>query len=256
MMRKADRLFQLVNLIRVHHPVTAAQLAARLEVSVRTIYRYIDDISASGIPVYGEAGRGYTLSEGFELPPLTLSDDELEALTLSVDMLSRAAGLELSCAARSLLAKINAVVPAAKRPAVTPQLQSLASGLAPEQMRHWDRLRRAIRQGEALQLDYLSLSGEHSQRTVWPLGLFYWGGKWTLGTWCYLRQDYRDFRVDTIQRLEPAANVAPPAAEINLDHYTRQRCADWEYTAEHHLPEPLKATDTTLSAAPLHNGHS
>ena len=86
-MRKADRLFQLVNLIRVHQPVTAAFLAERLEVSVRTVYRYIDDISASGIPVYGEAGRGYTLSEGFELPPLTLSDDELEALTLSVDMM-------------------------------------------------------------------------------------------------------------------------------------------------------------------------
>src|SRR5690606_39843116 len=110
-----------------------AQLAERLQVSVRSVYRYIDDISASGIPVYGAAGRGYTLSEGFELPPLSLSDDELEALTLSVDMLSRAVGLELSQAARSLLAKINAVVPEAKKPAVQPQLQSLAWSLTPEQ---------------------------------------------------------------------------------------------------------------------------
>lgn len=227
-MRKADRLFQLVNLIRVHQPVTAAFLAERLEVSVRTVYRYIDDISSGGIPVYGEAGRGYTLSEGFELPPLTLSDDELEALTLSVDMMSRAAGLELSRAARSLLAKIHAVVPAERKPVITPPLQSLAATLTPAQMRHWDRLRRAIRDGKPLHLDYLSLGGQRSQRTVWPLGLFYWGGKWTLGAWCYRRRDYRDFRVDTIQQLTLAADIAPPDAAINLDHYTRQRRQDWE----------------------------
>ena len=104
-MRKANRLFQVVNLIRVHQPITAARLAERLGVSVRTIYRYIDDLSLGDIPIYGEPGIGYSMHKDFELPPLTLSEDELEALTLSVSMLSRSTGYELSAAAKLLLSK-------------------------------------------------------------------------------------------------------------------------------------------------------
>lgn len=94
-MRKADRLFQVVNLIRTHQPITAQQLAERIGVSVRTIYRYIVDISITGIPVYGESGIGYLMDEDFELPPLTLNQDELAALMLGVEMLSRATGSTL-----------------------------------------------------------------------------------------------------------------------------------------------------------------
>ena len=86
-MRKAERLFQLVNLIRAQQPITAEQLAQRIGVSVRTIYRYIDDLSLSGIALYGEPGRGYSLQDGFELPPLTLSQDEIAALLLGVELL-------------------------------------------------------------------------------------------------------------------------------------------------------------------------
>lgn len=110
-MRKANRLFQLVNLIRVHQPITAQQLAERMEVSVPSIYRYMDDLSVSGIPIYGEPGRGYALLDNFELPPLTLNTDELEALTLGVEMLPNATGSELAGAAKTLLSKIEAVSP-------------------------------------------------------------------------------------------------------------------------------------------------
>lgn len=110
-MRKAERLFQLVNLIRAHQPITAEQLAQRIGVSVRSIYRYIDDLSLSGIPLYGEPGRGYALQADFELAPLTLSQDEIAALMLGVEMLSKSTGVALAAAARSLLSKIGAVLP-------------------------------------------------------------------------------------------------------------------------------------------------
>ncbi len=114
---------------------------------------------------------------------------------------------------------------------MTSPFQSMAATLTPAQMHHWDCLHRAIREREPLHMNYLSLSGQRSQRTVWPLGLFYWGGKWTLGAWCYRRRDYRDFRVDTIQQLTPATDIAPPEAHINLNHYTHQRCQDWEVSS-------------------------
>jgi len=110
-MRKADRLFQLTNIIRVRQPITAEELAQELGLSVRTIYRYIDDLSAAGIPIYGIAGVGYQLHEKFELPPLNLTDKELDALLLGIRMVSSWTSDELSESARSLENKIEAVLP-------------------------------------------------------------------------------------------------------------------------------------------------
>ncbi len=107
-MRKADRLFQLVNLIRIHQPISAERLASRIGVSVRSIYRYIDDLSFSGIPIYGTTGVGYALDADFEMPPLTLNRLELDALMLGMEMLSASADNDLSAAARMLLSKISA----------------------------------------------------------------------------------------------------------------------------------------------------
>jgi biotin operon repressor len=110
--RKSDRLFQLTNLLRAHQPLTARELATRLCVSERTIYRYIDDLSLAGIPVYGEAGLGYRLSEGFEMAPLQLSAAELEALITGVNLVAVLTGKGMADPARSLLAKIEAALPA------------------------------------------------------------------------------------------------------------------------------------------------
>ena len=107
-MRKADRLFQLVNLIRVHQPICAEKLASRIGVSVRSVYRYIDDVSISGIPIYGTAGVGYSLGEDFQMPPLSLNRLELEALMLGMDMLSTCADPHMSAAVRTLLSKVSA----------------------------------------------------------------------------------------------------------------------------------------------------
>ncbi len=220
-MRKADRLFQLVNLIRSHQPITAEQLAERIGVSVRTIYRYIDDLSLSGIPVYGERGVGYALDEDFELPPLTLTYDEIAALMLGVEMLSRSTGADLAAAAKTLLSKIGAVLPPRSFDPTRTPVRALGEILNDQSLRHWNDLYRSIQQQQAVKIVYLSLNEQLSQRVVFPLGLFYWGGKWTVGTWCILRNAYRDFRVDRIQNLDFASDVESPDQEISLDLYTK-----------------------------------
>jgi predicted DNA-binding transcriptional regulator YafY len=227
-MRKAERLFQVVNLLRAQQPITAEQLAQRIGVSVRTIYRYIDDLSLSGIALYGEPGRGYSLQEGFELPPLTLSQDEIAALMLGVELLASSSGSGLAAAARSLLSKIGAVLPAHSIDPASAPVRALNGPLRGQQLRHWDALHQAILQQRAVSLSYLSLDRQQTQRLIYPLGLFYWGGKWTLGSWCTLRGGYRDFRLDCIQALTLIEPAEPLGAEVNLAAYMRYQTQQWQ----------------------------
>lgn len=227
-MRKAERLFQVVNLLRTHQPITAEQLARRIGVSVRTIYRYIDDLSLSGVALYGEPGRGYRLQEGYELPPLTLQRDEIAALMLGVEMLASASGSEFAAAARSLLDKVGAALPAHSIDPDRAPLRALSGALAERQARLWDGLHRAIMLRQAVNLSYLSLERQQTQRLVYPLGLFYWGGKWTLGSWCTLRGAYRDFRLDCIQALSMAPDAEPLSAEVDLGAYMRYQARQWQ----------------------------
>jgi predicted DNA-binding transcriptional regulator YafY len=226
-MRKSDRLFQVVNLIRVHQPITAEDLAGRIGVSVRTIYRYVDDLSVSGIPLYGVAGVGYALHEGFELPPLTLTQDELDALMLGVEMLSNSAGAELASSARTLLSKVAAALPLRNTEPSFSNIRALRVKPVTPDQRCLDELHRAIQQAKAVRFSYFSLSGEASDRTVFPLGLFYWGGKWTVGTWCTSRKAYRDFRVDRIQSLQIMTGGQKLEAQWNLRSYMQFQSDQW-----------------------------
>ncbi|WP_062270699.1 helix-turn-helix transcriptional regulator [Endozoicomonas arenosclerae] len=203
-MRKSDRLFQLTNILRAHQPITAKQLAEKLSVSERTIYRYIDDLSVSGIPVYGEAGLGYRLSEGFELPPLQLTQAELEALVVGVNMVAAWTGPTFSEASSSLLNKIEAALPEEFSSSGEFQRSIRTPGEHRRVMDFevWETLHSAIQSGHWLLMSYQSLSDENSSRTIFPLGLFYWGNKWTLGSWCHQKSAYRDFRLDRISKLE------------------------------------------------------
>lgn len=236
-MRKADRLFQLVNLIRVHQPISAERLASRIGVSVRSIYRYIDDLSFSGIPIYGTAGVGYALDADFELPPLTLNRLELDALMLGVEMLSAAADNDLSSAAKTLLSKISASIAHHK---VDPALATIrALGSTPDSTRsHLAMLRRAIEKGQALRITYTRLDGAASKRLIFPLGLFYWGGKWTVGCWCDARAAYRDFRVDRIASMVIAHEALPDNPALDLHAYMKHQASQWQ---------AITATDNTLS---------
>lgn len=238
-MRKSDRLFQLTNILRAHQPVTAEELSERLSVSVRTIYRYMDDLSLAGVPVYGEAGVGYRLSEGFELPPLQLNEQELEALIVGVNMVSSWTGPSLSEASQSLLSKIEAALPS--RVVSSDQSRTVRIPGAHEDSTCWEELHSSIQAGQWVQIQYRSLSDKVSTRVVYPLGLFFWGGKWTLGSWCSLRAEYRDFRVDRVEDLSQVTGTATLPETVSLkDYMDYQKNQSSQNTA-----------DTTLSGASI-----
>lgn len=201
-MRRADRLFELVQLIRGRRLSTAAFLAERLAVSLRTVYRDVADLQAQGVPIEGEAGVGYRLGTGYELPPLMFSDAEAKALVAAVRLAAPRLDGGLARAADGALSKILAVLPAAARAAA----ESLAIyapswGDTDPVRQRLERLRTAIEARRKLRLDYRDEQGRDSQRTVRPLGCFHWGAVWTLGAWCEQRGDFRSFRVDRIAAL-------------------------------------------------------
>jgi len=217
-MRKADKLFQLTNIVRAKQPITANEIAEELDVSVRTVYRYIDDLSVSGIPIYGTAGLGYQLTNQFELPPLNLTENELDALLIGVKMVSGWTGDDLSSSAKSLAAKINAVVPSKLRNEHLPTAYIPSTLDRTDEKKRWDLIHLAIKNNMVLNIDYQTLEGECSSRTIYPLGLFYWGKAWTVGSWCTLRSGYRDFRLDRINSIEVQENFTQTSI-INLNAY-------------------------------------
>jgi len=198
-MRRADRLFQIVQHLRGGRLVTAKTLSERLEVSERTIYRDVADLMASGVPIDGEAGVGYILRSGFDLPPLMFTRDELAALTLGARFVKAWGGPRLALAAEEALVKIEAVLPEReKRAGAETNLFAMGFSLPEEVRVVIDRLDGAIRDRRRLHILYDALDGETSERDIRPLGLYHWGKVWTLAAWCELRIDFRNFRADRI----------------------------------------------------------
>jgi predicted DNA-binding transcriptional regulator YafY len=201
-MRRAERLFQLVQLIRGRRLSTAHFLAERLQVSQRTVYRDVADLQAQGVAIDGEAGVGYRMRAGFDLPPLMFTRDEAQALVAAVRLAQPRLDSALAASAESGLSKILAVLPAAARAAA----ESLAVYAPPVGVdaasREWlEVLRRAAEARRKVQLHYVDLKQQRSQRTVRPLGCFYWGAVWTLAGWCEARAGFRSFRIDRIEHL-------------------------------------------------------
>lgn len=201
-MRRADRLFQLVQFLRARRFATGQQLADELGVSKRTVYRDISDLAGSGVPIRGEAGVGYQLERGFELAPLTFNDEEVQALVLGARMVSVYGDSELASSARSAMTKVEAVLPDPLRQVLlaTPLFATESPG-APAVNGEMPLLRRAITEQRRIHFAYERADGEKSARDVRPLGLYFWGRKWTLATWCELRNDYRSFRPDRMKEV-------------------------------------------------------
>ena len=202
-MRRADRLFQLVQLLRGRRRSTAAFLAQRMDVSLRTIYRDVADLQLQGVPVEGEAGVGYRLGTGFDLPPMMFSKDEARSLVASVRLAQAWLDPGLARYAQDALGKILSVLPADAR-AAAEQLAVYAppAGLEPAAQLTLQTLREAAQARQKVALHYRDKAGQASARTVRPLGCFYWGSVWTLAAWCEDRADFRSFRVDRIASLQ------------------------------------------------------
>jgi predicted DNA-binding transcriptional regulator YafY len=230
-MRRADRLFQLVQILRNKRLVTARELAERLEVSERTIYRDIQDLSLSGVPVEGEAGVGYHLRYSLDIPPLMFTAAEIEALVVGARMLKAWGGSELGSSAQSVLDKIHAVIPVElHRHLEDSRLFAMRFGVREDLETTLDSCRHAIAQRRYLRLDYQRADQEYSQREVKPLGLFFWGNVWTLTAWCELRHDFRTFRLDRIRWLETRERSFEELPGQTLNDFVnlmRSQCEDF-----------------------------
>ena len=202
-MRRAERLFQIVQLIRGRRLSTAGFIAERLEVSERTVYRDVAELMAQGVPIEGEAGVGYRMNAGFDLPPLMFTKDEAQALVASVRLAQPRLDAALARQAEGALSKILAVLPPAARAAAESlALYAPAIGIDDVTRQRLEVLRVATEARQKLRIDYLDAKEQTSQRTVRPLGSFYWGAVWTLAAWCETRVGIRSFRVDRIQALQ------------------------------------------------------
>ena len=210
-MRRADRLFDILQILRVAKaPVTAAAIAERLEVAARTVYRDVATLQARRIPIEGARGISYVLRRGFDLPPLMFTDDEVDAITVGARLVRRLRDPGLRRAADSVLAKVTTVLPAALRGGITmaPFLVSDGSAAEPKGI-ELSELRRAIRETRKLRIVYSDAQGQQTDRTVWPIAMVYYVDVTLLGAWCELRNDFRHFRVERIVTSEISAELFP-----------------------------------------------
>ncbi len=208
-MRRADRLFQIVQLLRKRRTTTtAAKLAQRLDVSERTIYRDIEALQSSGTPIDGEAGVGYRLRPDYDLPPLMFTRDEIHALVIGARIVSNVGDPMLARASENILSKVAAILP--------PELSNILSDahfyVPPiSRLRSTDALlviREALTGRRRIHMDYVDEKGRASQRVVRPLGVFFWGRTWTLAAWCESRDDFRNFRIDRMSSVREGDRFA------------------------------------------------
>jgi predicted DNA-binding transcriptional regulator YafY len=201
-MRPADRLFHIVQLIRGRRLTTASWLAQRLELSERTIYRDIAQLQAQGVPIEGEAGVGYRLGRGFDLPPLMFTLEEARALASAVQLAQQWLDPELATASEAALSRVMSVLPTHVR-ARTQGLNLVVppSGLSDAVLKNMQLLRRASQMNHKVRVDYFDATNQQSARVLRPLALFYWGKVWTLAAWCEMRGGFRNFRLDRMEQV-------------------------------------------------------
>lgn len=222
-MSKSERLFELLTLLRSkRYAVTAAQLAELMEVSERTIYRDIQSLINSGVPIHGEAGVGYMLQAGSHLPPLMFTEKEMVALELGMRMVRAWSDDELALASRTASAKILSVLPDKLKqqlesfPIFVPEIHTASEAATRGKM-----LRHATDAKLKIAIEYADQQGAKTSRCLQPLGQIFWGKVWTLVAWCELRNDYRHFRIDRIEKLTILDLAFETSTEKCLEHYIK-----------------------------------
>jgi predicted DNA-binding transcriptional regulator YafY len=219
-MRRADRLFDIVQILRGARLRTAQEIADRLEVSVRTVYRDIDALVATGVPIEGERGVGYVLRGTLLLPPLAFSQAELEGLALGARFVEAWADPELAAAAREALVKIDAVLPEARRGEIWRDVVNVKSpALITAANAQLALFRKAIRQKRKMRVAYRSATEAETDRTIRPLAIEAWGHAWTATAWCELREDFRMFRLDRVVEAMMLEEIFRPEKGRTLADY-------------------------------------
>ena len=217
-MRRAERLFRLVSELRSRGVCRAEDLATYFEISVRTVYRDIAHLQGSGLPIEGEAGVGYLLRPGFDLPPMTFTYEQLDALAIGLAFVEVAGDTLLSEAAREVRAKLQSSLPEPEQRKLenAPLFASRGEGRAPPMLAI---VRPAIREQRILRLRYGAGDGAHTERRVRPLAIWAFTDGWLFVGWCELRGDFRAFRLDRISVLEDTGERYEDDPERNLAAY-------------------------------------
>lgn len=221
-MNKAERMFRLALLLKRGRVVRAVDLARELRVSERTIYRDVQSLVLAGVPIEGEAGIGYVLRRGMELPPLMFTPDEAKALALGARMVRAWGDPALEEGAIRVLEKVQAVAPEGlQRDLNDPTLMVPGFHINPALRQTLGIVRRAITDQNKLAFGYVRADGEASQRTVWPLGVTFWGQVWSMDAWCEMRKDFRNFRLDRMQDLKALKKRFRQTENISLEALLR-----------------------------------
>lgn len=219
MLSRTQRLFKLIQILRCHrYPVSGKQLAEELNVCLRTVYRDIATLQEQGASIDGEPGIGYLLRPGFMLPPLMFSEEELEALVLGARWVARRTDKKLRSAARNVLAKISAVLPEDLQRQL--EFSGLLIGPVKTTVENDDEkealVRLAIRREYKLQMTYMDVKGDISERIIWPLALGFFEEVHVIVAWCELREEFRHFRTDRIIKLVQLENRYPKRRQTLL----------------------------------------
>jgi len=221
MLERGRRLADIVEIVRDGRLHLARDIADALQVSVRTVYRDIGALIAAGVPIDGERGVGYMLREPMFLPPMSLSLTELEALSLGMAIVQEAADAELQAAAARVMAKVGEHASNRRQAPKSWGFGIYAFEKAREGFRHMPLIRRAIREGLKLRIDYQSLDDQMTRRVIRPLQTEYWGRVWTCSAWCELRGGFRAFRIDRMQVCEAAGQGFKPEAGKTIEDYLK-----------------------------------
>lgn len=234
-MRRADRLLQIIQLFRRRRgPVTSRYIADELEVTQRTVYRDIASLVANGVPIRGEAGIGYVMEDGYDLPPLMFNADELEALMLGARLVSSHGDTSLTRSANDAIAKIANVIPGELRPLLLDAplyVPDFGDGIV--DIVDVGQIRIAIRNSCKVQIDYRDAQNLPSFRTIWPIALAFHRGIRLVVAWCELRDDFRHFRVDRIVSLTTLEEKFPERRDTLFHRWWKkenEECGDYMST--------------------------
>jgi predicted DNA-binding transcriptional regulator YafY len=210
----------MTQIMRSRRYTTAKYLSERLNISVRTVYRYVNDLSLAGVPVISQTGKGYWIDGSFDMPPIQLSEEEMLALSLGTQLVKAFADPFLADAAQQLLDKVESVTPKSHLHLLhQSKIHAPLKIIDKETAQHLALARKAIDAKRKIEISYLDKERNPSQRTLWPLALAFWGKSWTLAAWCEYRNDFRAFRIDRIQSIATLKQNYPETSGRTLEDF-------------------------------------